>query len=95
MYKIIFGFLLLLFLGCNSIEKDIPIQQKINTNWQFKAIDTLDWKSAIIPGNVFTDLRSHHIIEDPFVKNNEEKVQWVAKKDWIYQTKYYKEKISN
>ena len=89
MYKIIFGFLLLLFLGCNSIEKDVPIQQKINTNWQFKAIDTLDWKSAIIPGNVFTDLRSHHIIEDPFVKSNEEKVQWVAKKDWIYKTNFF------
>jgi beta-mannosidase len=88
MYKIILSSLSLLFLGCNFIEKDIPIQQKINTNWQFKAIDTLDWKSAIIPGNVFTDLRSHHIIEDPFVKNNEEKVQWVAKKDWIYKTNF-------
>ena len=44
MRKIIFGLLLLLFFGCNSIKKDVPIQQKINTNWQFKGVDTLDWK---------------------------------------------------
>ncbi|WP_026775093.1 glycoside hydrolase family 2 protein [Polaribacter sp. Hel_I_88] len=88
MRKIIFGLLILLFFGCNSIKKDKPIQQKLHTNWQFKGIDTLDWKTAIVPGNIFTDLLHHKIIEDPFIKNNEEKVQWVSTKSWEYKTTF-------
>lgn len=88
MCKIIFGLLLLLFFGCNSIKKDLPIQQNLHTNWQFKGIDTLGWKTASVPGNVFTDLLHHKIIEDPFIKNNEEKVQWVSTKSWEYKTTF-------
>ena len=68
--------LIVFALGCNTLEKDIPIKKILIDNWQFKGIDTLDWRSASVPGNIFTDLISHKIIEDPFIKNNEEKVQW-------------------
>ncbi|MFK8060515.1 MAG: glycoside hydrolase family 2 TIM barrel-domain containing protein [Polaribacter sp.] len=60
----------------------------MNKNWQFKGVDTLDWKSATVPGNIFTDLLDHKIIEDPFIKNNEEKVQWVSGKNWEYKTTF-------
>ena len=88
MHKIIFGLAILLFFGCNSLEKELPVQIQLNSNWQFKGIDTLDWKSATVPGNIFTDLLSHKIIKDPFIKNNEEKVQWVANKSWKYKTTF-------
>ncbi len=88
MRKIIFGISLMLFFGCNSIQKETPISVEINKNWQFKGVDTLDWKSATVPGNIFTDLLDHNIIEDPFIKNNEEKVQWVSNKNWEYKTNF-------
>ena len=89
MRKIIFGVaLLFLFFGCNSLEKELPIHIQLNSNWQFKGIDTLDWKSATVPGNIYTDLIAHQIIENPFVKNNEEKVQWVSNKSWEYKTTF-------
>lgn len=81
--------LLIMFVfGCNTLEKDTPIKIALTENWQFKGIDTLDWKPAIVPGNVFTDLLSHKIIEDPFIKNKEEKVQWVSNRSWEYKTTF-------
>ena len=88
MHRIIFGLLFTLLFGCNTLEKDTPISIEINKNWQFKALDTLDWKTATVPGNIFTDLLKHKIIEDPFIKNNEEKVQWVSEKSWEYKTTF-------
>ncbi|MDP5107317.1 MAG: glycoside hydrolase family 2 protein [Polaribacter sp.] len=58
----------------------------VHNNWQFKAIDSLDWMPATVPGNVFTDLLDNHIIIDPFIETNEEKVQWVSKKTWEYKS---------
>ena len=88
MRKIILGLSILFFFGCNTIEKDLPIKISLNNNWQFKGIDTLTWKSATVPGNIFTDLLDHKIIKDPFIKNNEEKVQWVTDKSWEYKTTF-------
>ena len=85
----ILSLLLIVFVfGCNTLEKDIPLKKALTENWQFKGIDTLDWKSATVPGNVFTDLWSHQVIEDPFIKNNEEKVQWVSNRSWEYKTTF-------
>ena len=88
MRRIFVGFLMLTVFGCSTLEKDLPVEIELNTNWQFKGINTLDWKSASVPGNIFTDLLSHKVIEDPFIKTNEEKVQWVSKKDWEYKTNF-------
>lgn len=85
----ILSLILIVFVfGCNTLEKDIPLKKALTENWQFKGIDTLDWKSATVPGNVFTDLWSHQVIEDPFIKNNEEKVQWVSDRSWEYKTTF-------
>jgi beta-mannosidase len=88
MRRIIFSVSILFFFGCNTLEKDTPVKISLTDNWQFKGIDTLNWKSATVPGNVFTDLLHHKIIEDPFVKNNEEKAQWVSNKNWEYKTAF-------
>ncbi|MEE9407856.1 MAG: glycoside hydrolase family 2 protein [Polaribacter sp.] len=88
MRKIVFLLSIIFAFGCSSIEKDVPLKMSLIDNWQFKGIDTLDWKSASVPGNVFTDLLNHKLIEDPFVKTNEEKVQWVSNKNWKYKTTF-------
>lgn len=88
MRKIIFSLIVLLYFGCSSLEKDTPVKMALTSNWQFKGIDTLDWKSASVPGNIFTDLLNHKIIEDPFIGSNEKKVQWVSNKSWEYKTTF-------
>jgi beta-mannosidase len=88
MRKIIFGILFLGIVSCNTLEKELPFFIDISKNWQFKAVDSSDWKAATVPGNIFTDLLTHKVIEDPFVKSNEEKVQWVSKKNWEYKTTF-------
>ncbi len=88
MRKVIVVIFFLFFVCCNTLEKDLPINIPLNINWQFKGTDTLNWKIATVPGNVFTDLLTHQIIEDPFVKTNEDKAQWVSKTDWEYKTTF-------
>ncbi|MDG1041169.1 MAG: glycoside hydrolase family 2 TIM barrel-domain containing protein [Polaribacter sp.] len=74
--------------SCKKTTSDLPITFNIHENWGFKSVEETDWKSASVPGNIFTDLLEHKIIPDPFVKTNEEKVQWVSKKDWEYKTTF-------
>jgi len=82
----IFSFLLCIVLfGCQS-KSELPIIQSIDSNWVFKSVNSSKWYSATIPGNIFTDLLDHKLIEDPFIKNNEEKVQWVSDSSWGYKT---------
>ena len=83
----LFFLITLIFLSCQP-KNDLPIKISLNENWYFKGVDTLYWQKAKVPGNVFTDLLSHKIIKDPFIKTNEDSVQWVSKKDWEYKTSF-------
>ncbi|TYB78424.1 beta-mannosidase [Bizionia myxarmorum] len=77
----------LLFLGCQK-ESDVPQTFLIHDYWEFKASDSLNWFSAKVPGNVFSDLLDHQQIPNPFIGDNEKDVQWVSKTDWDYQTTF-------
>ncbi|MCI2229669.1 glycoside hydrolase family 2 protein [Polaribacter sp. MSW13] len=88
MRRIIFVLSILILFGCNTLEKEVPLKISLTENWQFKGVDTLSWQSASVPGNIFTDLLDHKIIVDPFIKTNEEKVQWVSTKNWEYRTTF-------
>ena len=46
--------------------------------------DAEAWLSAKVPGDVHTDLLTAGQIPDPFVADNEKRVQWVAERDWEY-----------
>ncbi len=81
---VILGFVL---FGCQPKDAT-PIIQKLDRNWSFKSKNATDWYSASVPGNIFTDLLDHQLIEDPFIKTNEEKVQWVSDSSWVYKTSF-------
>ena len=83
----LFCLILGLLSNCTPKEKTSKIL-KLNSNWSFKSLDGKAWKSASVPGNVFTDLLDHKLIEDPFILNNEEKVQWVSDSSWVYQSSF-------
>ncbi len=63
------------------------LRQTVHENWQFSK-DQQTWYSAIVPGEVHTDLMRHKLIPDPFFGLNEKAVQWVEKEDWVYQTRF-------
>jgi len=58
--------------------------QSLTDHWQFRQADTQEWLPANVPGSVHTDLLALGRIPDPFVADNEKRVQWVAETDWEY-----------
>ncbi len=56
----------------------------LSGTWQFRQSGTQDWFPATVPGGVHTDLLALGLIPDPFVGDNELRVQWVAESDWEY-----------
>ncbi len=76
------------FLSCLLLCNIAVFAQKemifFNQNWKFSCNDSNVYRNASIPGSVFTDLMSNNIIENPFIKDNEKKIDWVANQKWTY-----------
>ena len=60
----------------------------LHTGWQFREVGKDDWHPATVPGCVHTDLLNNKLIDDPFYRDNEQKLQWIGKTDWEYQTTF-------
>jgi len=54
----------------------------LHSGWKFSQAGRVDWHPAIVPGCVHTDLLRNKMIDDPFFRDNEEKLQWIGKTDW-------------
>jgi beta-mannosidase len=63
--------------------------QTLNGFWQVRRAGTQDWLPASVPGGIHTDLMAAGKLPDPFLGTNEEKVQWVAEKNWEYRRYFY------
>lgn len=59
-------------------------KQTLSGAWQFRQTNGSEWLPAQVPGGVHTDLLAASCIPDPFVGDNEKRVQWVAEADWEY-----------
>ena len=84
--RLIITFLYITFLCFILIGQSAPSERTLNENWRFKSQGDTTWLRATVPGCIHTDLQDNGIIEDPYYRLNERKVQWVDKKDWIYQS---------
>lgn len=65
----------------------IPLDQ----NWTFKQADNDNSDYLPVsqfPTNVHLDLIHHKVIADPFIGKNENDVQWIGEKAWIYKTTF-------
>jgi beta-mannosidase len=62
--------------------------QSLAGAWEFRQAGTEEWLAANVPGGVHTDLLALGRIPDPFVGDNEKRVQWVAESDWEYRTSF-------
>jgi beta-mannosidase len=61
-----------------------PFEQSLAGEWQFRQAGSEDWLPASVPGGVHTDLMANGRIVDPFVGDEEKRVQWAAEQDWEY-----------
>ncbi len=56
--------------------------------WEFRQAGKQEWLPASVPGGVHTDLLALGLIPDPFVGDNEKRVQWVAEAVWEYRRRF-------
>ncbi len=62
--------------------------QSLTGAWHFRQAGTQEWLPATVPGGAHTDLLALGRIPDPFVGDNERRVQWVAEADWEYRHQF-------
>lgn len=70
----------------------------IDKGWSFRQADdeASDFLAvAQFPTNVHLDLMHHKIIPDPFIGKNENEVQWVGERAWIYRTTFVSPSINS
>jgi beta-mannosidase len=60
----------------------------LDSGWTFRQVGKDEWHKAKVPGSVHTDLLANKLIEDPFYRDNEPKLQWVGKTGWEYRTTF-------
>lgn len=83
--------LLISIILFSCTEEDTTMTKKnitLNTNWVFKKEGDNHFMPATVPGTVHTDLLNNNKIPQPFYRNNEKKLQWIDKENWIYQTTF-------
>lgn len=81
-----FGVLLFALVHFSVVAQKTTIE--LHSNWNFKEVGTSKWFPASVPGEIHTDLLNNKQIEDPYFGTNEEKLQWIEKKDWEYSTTF-------
>jgi Beta-galactosidase/beta-glucuronidase len=62
--------------------------KEIDSNWTFSESGKDEWKEAVVPGTIHSDLIRLKLLPDPFFGTNEKKIQWVEDKDWTYMTTF-------
>jgi len=83
----LFSLLLICCFACQN-KSDMPKTIVLQDNWQFKKVRDTTWNSAIVPGNVHSDLLQNKLIEDSSIGDNEKNLQWISKTDWEYKTTF-------
>ena len=79
----------LVFLAISILGAKFVPAQDINTfeldgGWKFRKAGTKEWYPAKVPGVVHLDLMRNNLIPDPYLRDNESKLQWIGEVGWEY-----------
>jgi beta-mannosidase len=75
--------------ACPSQETGMSVQiVELSRDWRFREAAGQEWHPASVPGTVHTDLLRNNLIPDPFFGTNEQGLQWIGEKDWVYETAF-------
>jgi len=88
-YLLVIGLLLIFFTVSEFLFSGTQnISITLDKNWKFHQENDNTWYPASVPGCVHMDLYNNKIVNDPFYKSNEDSVQWIENKNWIYENKF-------
>ncbi len=83
-----FVFIILFATGCQQNNSSDMIGKNLESGWEFKKSTDTTWLPATVPGTVHTDLLNNKIINEPFYRDEETKLQWVGQQTWNYRTTF-------
>lgn len=73
------------FISCEETPNET---RSLNADWQFSEARINHWQPAEVPGTVQADLLRLGKIPNPFLKNNEDSIQWVSERNWRYKKQF-------
>lgn len=79
--------LILILSGCGTIDVN-KLTNLNNSVWFFREADTKDSLKAVIPGSVQTDLYLNKKVGEFYYRLNENDIQSIGNKKWIYTTNF-------
>jgi beta-mannosidase len=88
MKYLVFATFALLPMIAQTQNSYTPVRRTIDVPWEFRQAGTSVWKPTKVPVSVHTALLQNGMIEDPFYRDNEEKLQWIEQEDWEFQTSF-------
>ena len=56
----------------------------LDKNWKMRRVGDEKWQEAAVPGSVYTDLLRNHSMEDPYWKDNEDRICALMESDYEY-----------
>jgi beta-mannosidase len=56
--------------------------------WEFRQANKEQWYPVTAPISAHTALLQNKLIDDPFYRDNEDKLQWIEKEDWEFRTTF-------
>ncbi len=77
-----------MFSSCQSSKLENMTVMELSSGWSYQEVDGEHQGQATVPGTIHTDLLNNKQIEDPFYRTNEKDLQWIDKKDWVYETTF-------
>ena len=67
------------------ITSNTVVQDLGGEMWSLHEVGSADTIKASVPGDTYNDLLNAGRIPDPYFRDNNARVQWVADKDWVYE----------
>jgi len=77
-----------LTIGCRPVSSSDSTVLSLDKGWTYQEVDGEHSGTATVPGTIHTDLLNNKQIENPFYRTNEKNLQWIDKKDWVYQSTF-------
>ena len=72
-----------LFLSINGSAQDMNTLS-LDGSWKVRKAGSKEWMPARVPGVIHLDLMRNNAIPDPFMGDNESKLQWIGETGWEY-----------
>ena len=66
----------------------MKIIKELNKNWKIRKIGDEEYIDATVPGSVYSDLLNAGLTDDPYWRDNEDKVCAIMENDFEYITEF-------